>query len=78
MNVSGVLAAFEVLRQGGMLGHFPNIFPVFFLWKAHNVEYSIELVMMVGIARFDIFLSTVKNWLRSQQFGEDTSDGPNI
>jgi len=33
------------------------------LWKAHNGEYSIELVVMVWVVGFYIFLATQKYWL---------------
>ena len=38
----------------------------------------IELVVVVRIAGFDIFLSAVKYGFGSEEFGEDASDRPNV
>lgn len=34
--------------------------------------------LMIGIAGFDIFLSTVEYWLRRQKLGKYATDGPDI
>ena len=48
------------------------------LWETHYVEYSVELVMVVRITSFYIFLSAVKYWLWSEQFGKYATYCPNI
>lgn len=36
----------------------------FFTWrKAHDVEYSVQLVMVIRVTSLDVLLSTVKDWL---------------
>jgi len=48
------------------------------LWKAHDIEDPIKLIMVIWVAGLDVFLATVKNWFRRHQFGKDAPDRPDI
>jgi len=48
------------------------------LWKAHYVEYPIELVVVIWVAGLNVLLTTVKDRFRRHQFGKDASDCPYI
>jgi hypothetical protein len=61
-----------------VFGHLSNILPVFFLRKSHDRENPIQLVVVVGVARLDVLLATVKDGLRSEQLGKDATDRPDI
>jgi len=39
----------------------PNNEPT--LWKAHDGEYPIELIVVVWVVGFDVLLPAQKNWL---------------
>ena len=47
-----------------------NIFPIFVLWKSHDLKDSIQLIMMVWITGFDVFLSAMKYWFRGEEFSK--------
>lgn len=47
-------------------------------WEAHDAEYPVQLVVVEGVAGFDVLLAAVEDWLRRQQFGEDATDGPYV
>lgn len=48
------------------------------LWKSHDLKDSVELIVMIWIARLDIFLSTKKYRLGRQQLSEYTAYCPDI
>ena len=48
------------------------------LWEAHDVENSVELIMMIRVTGLDIFLSTMEDWFRCHQFGKNAPNGPDI
>ncbi len=48
-------------------------------WReSHDGEDSVQLVVMVRAARFNVFLSAMENWFKSEQLGEYTTNGPNV
>ena len=61
-----------------MLGHLADVLPVLLLREAHHREDAVELVVVVGVARFDVFLATVEDRLGGQQLGEDAPDRPDV
>ena len=48
------------------------------LRESHDSEDSVQLVMVVRIAGFDVFLATVENWLTGQELGKDAANGPYV
>ena len=48
------------------------------LWKAHDIEDPIELVMVIWIACLDVLLAAVKDRLGRHQFGKDAPNRPDI
>lgn len=46
--------------------------------ETHNIEDAVQLVVMVGIARLNVFLPAVEDRFRSEQFRKDAPDGPDI
>lgn len=74
----GLLAPFKVLREGGVFRHLPDVLPVLLLGEAHHIEDPIQLVVVVGVGRLNVLLTTVEDGLGSEEFSEDASNGPDI
>ena len=48
------------------------------MWESHDVEDSVQLVMMVWITRFDILLTTVEDRFWCQKLSKNAPNSPDI
>jgi len=48
------------------------------LWESHDIEDPIELIMVIGVAGFNVLLATVKDGFRRHELRKDASDCPDI
>lgn len=46
--------------------------------EAHDIEDTVQLVMMVWVTGLNVLLPTVENRLRGQELSKDTADRPYI
>ena len=61
-----------------MFGHFSDVLPILIQGKAHHGKDSVQLVMVIGVTRLDVFLPAVEDGLRGQKFGKNATDGPYV
>ena len=45
---------------------------------SHHVEYAVELILMVGVIGFDVFLLAVEYWFVSKKLRKDATDSPYV
>ena len=74
LNIDNSLCSLEVFHEGGVLRHLPDVLPLLVEGKSHDVEDTVQLIMVVGIARLDVLLPAVEDRLRGQKFGKNASD----
>ena len=58
---SAEVNSFEIFLKRHMFWHLFYIVPVG--WQAHHLKDLFELIVMIWIRRFDVFLATVENRL---------------
>ena len=68
----------NVMSKGSAKGKGGVLHLELTLWESHDIEYSVQLVVMVGVTSLNVLLSAVENRLRGEQLGKDAADGPNI
>lgn len=68
----------EVFLKGGVLGHLPDVLPIFICWEAHDTEYPVQLVVVEGVTGLNVLLATVEDGLGRQQLRKDAANRPNV
>lgn len=63
MRKKNSLCAFEVSLQRLVLWHSADVLPVFLMRETHHIKDAVELIVMIRIARLNVFLAAMKYWL---------------